>query len=67
MYSFGVLLCEMNIQELPDPERRSEQIIMVKNGVFRTLIRRCLHLEPEERPDMEKIIEELETHLNSIS
>jgi len=62
VYSFGVLLCEMCIQKLPDPERRIQQISMVTNGVFRALIRRCLHLEPEARPNMEEIIQELETH-----
>lgn len=67
MYSFGALLCEMSIQQLPDPERRTEQIVKVTNSTFRALIRRCLRPEPEARPDMEEIIEELETHLNSIS
>jgi len=62
VYSFGVLLCEMCIQKSPEPERREHQIAMVKNGVLRALIRRCLHSEPEARPDMEEIIEELETH-----
>ena len=62
MYSFGALLCETCIRKLPDPQRRMQQIAMVTNGVLRALIRRCLHLEPKARPDMEEIIEELETH-----
>ena len=60
MYSFGVLLCEMCIRELPDPERRDQQIAMVTNSLFRALIRGCLRSDPEARPIMEKIIEELE-------
>ncbi|XP_078370230.1 uncharacterized protein LOC144653968 [Oculina patagonica] len=60
VYSFGVLLCEMCIQELPDPERRDEQIAMVTNSVLRALVRRCLHKEPGSRPNMERVIEELE-------
>ena len=59
VYSFGVLLCEMSIQELPDPERRDEQVAMVTNSVLRALIRGCLQSEPEERPSMEEIIDEL--------
>lgn len=60
VYSFGVLLCEMCIQELPDPERRDQQIAMVTNRQFRALIRRCLQQEHAERPNMEDIIGELE-------
>ena len=60
MYSFGVLLCEMCIRELPDPERRDQQIVMVTNSLLRALIRGCVQREPAARPNMEEIIEELE-------
>ena len=60
MYSFGVLLCEMGIREQPEPDRRDEQVAMVKNRALRTLIRRCLKQAPEARPSMEDIIGELE-------
>ena len=60
MYSFGVLLCEMSISELPDPDRREEQVAMVTNRALRALIQRCLHQDPQERPNMEDIIGELE-------
>ena len=60
VYSFGVLLCEMCIQELPDPEKRDQQIVMVPNRELRALIRRCLQSEPEARPNMKDIIGELE-------
>ena len=60
MYSFGALLCEMSIGELPDPDRREEQVAMVTDRMFRALIRRCLHQDPQERPTMELIIGELE-------
>ena len=60
VYSFGVLLCEMCIRELPDPERRDQQIAMVTNSLLRALVRGCLQSEPEARPIMEEIIEELE-------
>ncbi len=60
MYSFGVLLCEMCIRELPDPDRRDQQIAIVPNHVLRALIRGCVQREPGARPNMEEIIEELE-------
>ena len=60
VYSFGVLLCEICIRELPNPDRRDEQVAMVTNRVLRALIRRCLHQDPQERPSMEDIIGELE-------
>ena len=60
VYSFGVLLCEMSIQEMPDPEKREQQVALVTNRVIRALIRRCLQTKPEERPCMEEIIDDLE-------
>ena len=50
----------MCIRELPDPERREEQVLLVTNGVLRGLIRGCLQADPTQRPNMEEIIEELE-------
>ena len=60
MYSFGVLLCEICIRELPDPDRRDQQVAMVTDRTRRGLIRRCIYQDPEARPSMEDIIEELE-------
>jgi len=59
VYSFGVLLCEMCIRKLPDPEKRIQQIAMVTNRQIRALIRRCLQSDPEARPNMEEIIKDL--------
>ncbi|CAH3154434.1 unnamed protein product [Pocillopora meandrina] len=60
VYSFGVLLCEMSIRELPDPERREQQVAMLANNVLRALIRGCLETDPQARPTMEEIINEIE-------
>lgn len=60
VYSFGVLLCEMCTGILPNRDSREEQVAMVTDRVFRTLIRRCLQRDPEARPSMEEIISELE-------
>ena len=60
MYSFGVLFCEICIRELPDPDRRDEQVAMVTNRMLRALTRGCLQQDADERPSMEDIIGELE-------
>ena len=60
VYSFGVLLCEICIQEQPYPEWRTKQVVRVKNRAIRALIRGCLHKDPKARPSMEDIIRELE-------
>ena len=59
VYSFGVLLCEMCIRQIPDPLRREEQLVLVTNGSFRDLVRRCLHGDPGTRPTVQEIIDEL--------
>ena len=61
MFSFGVLLCEMCIREMPDPGRRDEQVRLVRSPASRKLVRECLQTHPAERPDMEQIIQEIET------
>ncbi|KAJ7374740.1 hypothetical protein OS493_005087 [Desmophyllum pertusum] len=60
VYSFGLLLCEMCIRELPDPQDVNTQIRQVTNGALRGLIQRCVERDPEERPTMSDVIRELE-------
>ncbi|CAH3180084.1 unnamed protein product, partial [Porites lobata] len=59
VYSFGVLLCEMYIRQLPDPRRREQQVLLMTNRALRGLVRRCLQTDPEARPTMQDIIDEL--------
>ena len=65
VYSFGVLLCEMCIRELPEPERREEQVALMTNRALRGLVRRCLGTDPVQRPDMGEVIQNLEQLLPS--
>ena len=60
VYSFGVLLCEMFIRDLPDPDRRDEQVARVTNKKFAYLILWCIEEDPMMRPSMGEIIEKLE-------
>ncbi|XP_031572853.1 uncharacterized protein LOC116306870 [Actinia tenebrosa] len=59
VYSFGVLLCEMNIREFPDVNKRNQQIARVTNTFHKRLIRRCLLQDSKKRPSMAEIIEEI--------
>ncbi|CAH3172654.1 unnamed protein product, partial [Porites lobata] len=59
VYSFGVLLCEMCIRQLPDPRRREQQVLLMTNRALRGLVQRCLQADPEARPTMQNIIDEL--------
>ena len=60
VYSFGVLLCEMSIRELPDPQRRLNQIDRVRDRQLRDLVTRCVCRVPQNRPDMADVLRELE-------
>ena len=61
VYSYGVLLCEMCIRYLPDPKQRKKQVALVKNDVFREFIQSCIKSDPEARPTMEEIINDLDS------
>ncbi|XP_073227406.1 uncharacterized protein [Porites lutea] len=56
VYSYGLLLCEMCIRELPVPQQIQDQIGLVTNGVLRELIMRCVARAPEARPTMNDVI-----------
>ena len=56
VYSFGLLLCEMCIRELPVPQQTQEQIRLVTNGVLRELVVRCVQTDPESRPGMADVL-----------
>ena len=60
VYSYGVLLCEMCIRDLPDSTKRDTQVDQVPYEGFRCLIWRCIQMKPETRPTMEDIIEYLD-------
>jgi len=62
-YSFGVLLCEMCIRELP--HEICNQIELVSDRTLRRLIKRCVRRNPEERPTTSEVISELEGHSRS--
>ena len=57
VYSYGVLLCEMCIRELPVPQCLDEQISsMTNNKDLRNLVQQCTNKEPEDRPTMQDVV-----------
>ena len=50
----------MCIREMPDPQRRHQQVLLVKSHVLRNLVFECLQDNPAERPEMSEIIKEIE-------
>ena len=66
MYSFGLLLCEMCIRELPVPQQIQQQIGLVTNGVLRELIMRCVVGAPEARPSVSDVISVLTQQAESL-
>ena len=61
MYSFGLLLCEMCICELPVPERMEAQISVMTDEDLRELVRSCVRKDPKERPSMVEVLLKLES------
>lgn len=66
VYSFGLLLCEMCIRELPVPQQIHQQIGLVTNGVLRELIMRCVARDPEARPAISDVIAVLTQQAESL-
>ena len=67
VYSFGLLLCEMCVRELPVPQEVHSQISQVTNGALRGLIAQCVRMDPEKRPTMSDIIYQLEQLAQAVS
>lgn len=66
VYSYGVLLCEMYLGTMPEPERREERVAQVTNQVLRDLIKRCIETVPAARPTMEEIIDHVQDSKHQI-
>ena len=62
VYSYGILLVEMCLRELPEPqpERRQEQIQRIQWISMVSLIRRCTSMTADDRPTMMDIMELLD-------
>ena len=58
-FSYGVLLIEMCIRELPEstPAQREAQILQIQWGGMVPLVRRCTSERPADRPSMTDIME----------
>ena len=64
VFSFGVLVVEMYLQEFPDPNSRDQMVhevgLLYPDIKFLSVITECLHNDPKERPSMYNML----PHLN---
>ena len=63
VYSFGVLFVEMVIRRLPSTFifEREEQIQGVQWSSIRALVKRCTFRNPQTRPTMDKVLQDVNT------
>ena len=67
VYSYGVLLCEMCIRELPVPQCLDEQISsMTNNKDLRNLVQQCTKKGPEDRPTMQDVVFSLQSLIKPV-
>jgi serine/threonine protein kinase len=58
VFSYGLLVCEMSVCELPHHEqiKRKGQIRRIQNDGIKRLVERCTEIEPQQRPTMQDVI-----------
>ena len=56
VYSYGCLVCEIYICELPDPMKRRRQITRIPIGETKKIVEQCTETNPQERPTMQDVI-----------
>ena len=66
VYSYGVLLCEICIRELPVPQCLDEQLSSMTNKDLRNLVRQCTKKEPEDRPTMQDVVFSLQSLIKPV-
>ena len=61
VYSYGILLCEITLRELPNPDVLNESKVKmsVKNAFLHSLMLECIQHEPTQRPTMANILKKL--------
>ncbi|CAB4011679.1 probable serine threonine- kinase DDB_G0271682 [Paramuricea clavata] len=59
VFSYGVLVCEMSICQLPHPEqvKRKGQMRRILNAGIKGLVEGCTEIDPQKRPTMQDVIE----------
>ena len=61
VYSYGILLCEVALRELPNPATLHEMKakVMAKYPFLHPMVLKCTENEPERQPTMSRIMEQL--------
>ncbi|XP_028400625.1 putative leucine-rich repeat-containing protein DDB_G0290503 [Dendronephthya gigantea] len=56
VFSYGILVCEIAICELPDPSYREMQRERISSKSIKKLVKSCTEPKPQDRPTMQSII-----------
>jgi serine/threonine protein kinase len=56
VFSYGLLVCEMSICQLPDQIERRNQMRRIPHIGVKNLVRRCTESDPKSRPTMQGVI-----------
>ena len=58
VFSYGILVCEMSICELPltQQNERKNQINRINDDHIKHLVQRCTEIDPNERPTIQDVI-----------
>ena len=59
VYSYGIVLCEILNCEFPKPEEYGNMIYQIGEYYLCELIESCVEREPENRPSMEDVLQEI--------
>ena len=60
IYSFGVLMIEMVINQFPEVRVRQRQIASITHDGYQALVEQCLHENKDHRPSAEEVIAQLD-------
>ena len=60
VFSFAVLLIEMNTAQIPTRDVRGVLMLQIKWPKMVNMVKQCMEQEPSKRPDMSKVLADLE-------
>ena len=66
-FGFGVLMIELCVQKLPEPEQREEHILQIQWAEMAFLVRKCTSEKPADRFDMIDVLERLGICMYTVS
>lgn len=56
VFSYGILVCEMFICELPDKDKMEREMGRIENNRIKNVVKDCTAKDPQERLTMAQVI-----------